>query len=136
MNVNDGGTPSDEQEKEEKAKQGEGVNNGGILSEEHVKGEEATQNEGVNDGGTPSEGQEKEEATQVEGVNDGDTPSEGQEKGEETTEHEGVLQPIHAAASVGSEKVCLILIQAGAKVHVISHMYVHSKFVRKLICYL
>lgn len=135
LNVNDGGTSEEQGEREnidvrntssedqkngavESTQNDEEVNDSGVPSEKQEKGRaEATE---VNNGGTPSEQQQErnEGATEDEGdlgTTDGGSPSEGQTI-EGRGEKEEVLQPLHAAASVGSEKVCTVLINAKAKV--------------------
>ena len=142
LNVNDGGTLSKEQGEGENdvrdtssedqksgavktTQNGEEVNDRDVPSEKQEKGgAEATE---VNDGDNPSEKQQerKEGATKDEGdlsTTDGGSPSEGQVIG--GGEKEEVFQPLHAAASVGSEKVCTVLINAGVKVHV--HYAIHN----------
>ena len=57
------------------------------------------------------------------------TPAEEQDEGEEQGRHEAVLQPLQAAACVGSEEVCLILISAGAKVYLTSTQTGNSGFI-------
>ena len=150
LSVNDGGAPSDEQDEKathqesvdldtsqkkgvvEPTQSGEGVNNDRGTPSEKPEKEEAdatTQNEVANDGGTPSEEQQEttgEEATpddekDLSGATSTDEEIEEQEKG--GVEREEVLQPLHAAASVGSEGVCTTLINAGAKVRATYRYY-------------
>lgn len=140
LNVNDGGAPPEEQG--EKAIHREKVDIRDTSSKDQEKGE------GVNDRGTPSERREEggSDATQNEVVNNGGIPSEKQQEktGEEATPDEGelgatneeqvkggiekeeMLQALHAAASVGSEKVCTMLINAGAKVPCTNTLYMHT----------
>ena len=149
LNINDGGAPPEEQgekaihqekddtfSKEQKegvvkpTQSSEGGNDRGISSEKQEKeGADATQNEVVNDGGAPSEKQREktgEEATPDEG--DLGAADEEQVKGR----IEEVLQPLHAAASVGSEKVCTVLINAGAKVPCTSIYIVQYTHVQRI----
>ena len=153
LSVNDGGAPSDEQEEKathqesvdldtsekkgvvEPTQSGEGINNNnnrGTPSEKSKK-EEAdatTQNEVANDGGTPSE--EQRETTGEEATPDdardlsGATDEEIEEQEKGGIKREEVLQPLHAAASVGSEGVCTTLINAGAKVRVPTDIIAHT----------
>ena len=153
LSVNDGGAPSDEQEEKatyqgsvdldtsekkgvvEPTQSGEGINNNnrGTPSEKSEK-EEAdatTQNEVANDGGTPSEEQRettgKEATVTPDDEKDlsGTTDEEIEEREKGGIEREEVLQPLHAAASVGSEGVCTTLINAGAKVRAYIPILLH-----------
>lgn len=117
--VNDRGTPSDKQEKK-----------GGVAD---IQNQEV-----VNNGGTPSsEKQEKilnlgEEVIPEGGDLGGSTTTDKEQaKGDTCIEKEEVLQPLHAAASVGSEKVCTTLINAGARVCIVPVRYSYQGLRKK-----
>ena len=56
----------------------------------------------------------------------GTTDEEVKEREKGGIEKEEVLQPLHVAASVGSEGVCTTLINAGAKVRVHTDIIAHA----------
>jgi hypothetical protein len=141
LNVNDGGAPSEEQEEkvsppesvdlDASQKNGavhvdpaqSGNNYRGNPSEKRENGgADAAQdeNEVANDGGTPSEKQQEKNGEEATPPDEGDSDDGGGAANEELMkggiDKEEILQPLHAAASVGSEKVCTTLINAGAKV--------------------
>ena len=96
------------------------VNDGGTSSEGETRkvAVECIKHETVDDGVTSSAKHEGGEAgaTQEEGVNHQGIPQGHTKGGDEATGKEKVLQPLHAAAIVGSDKVCHVLLNSGAKV--------------------
>lgn len=116
---------------------------GSPTNEGEMKGEESGQ-EVASDINDKEQGKEEDKQESLSGTNNGDIPKEEQVIGEDngkgalSSNNDGavpvdeeqdchkegiekaVLQPLQAAACVGSKEVCLVLINSGAKVLIIS----------------
>ena len=132
LDANDGG--------KEKVGEGEERETQQSKSDEDIPTTDKGDQLNANDGGTENVGEENDKETQ-EGIsgrsNSADqlreeekekrnksTPCDERDEereeehktGQDKSQQESVLQPLHAAASVGSEEVCVVLMDAGAKV--------------------
>ena len=115
LDTNDGGTETAGEEDGKEAQLD--TNDGGTETAGEEEEKEAKSD--TNDGGTSANEEEEEnrnDNTPCDEKN-GEKEQEGEHtNGEENRHQESVLQPLQAAASVGSDEVCLVLIKAGAKV--------------------
>ena len=98
LGANDGGTPPDDKDQEN-----------GREDKEDAK-------LGVNDGGTCADGEKKNGQEAQLDANDGGAPTNEEQEGVKEERQDSVLQPLQAAACVGSKEVCLLMINSGAKV--------------------